>query len=106
MVTFISCELESREILAVFLRDDAVRLRLENASSSWGIEYAVLLRRIQVIIAMALFSAHRDGRQADSSQAALDTLRVVGPVELFGVLPTDQENPPKPSGNYGCCQLE
>jgi hypothetical protein len=90
MATFTDYEQQAEGLLAERLRDDAFRLRLESTSGTWGIDHATLLRRVRVVIAMGLLYGGRENRDAEEpARRALDVLRRVHPVELFGVLPAD-----------------
>jgi hypothetical protein len=92
VATFAGCEREASRIVAIRLTEIGFRARLECSSASWEMEFPVFIRRLEGVIAIALFSAHRSSEQLTSTEAraaALRCLRELGPVELFGVLPVE-----------------
>ncbi|MGW0833401.1 hypothetical protein [Streptomyces prunicolor] len=93
MATFAGCEQEAGGIVAVRLAEIGFRARLERSSASWEMEFPFFTRRLEVIIAIALFSAYRDSTEQltppEARMAALGCLRELGPVELFAVLPVE-----------------
>lgn len=93
MATFAGCEREASRIVAVRLTEVGFRARLECGSASWEMEFPVFTRRLEGVIAIALFSAYRDSTERltppEARTAALRCLRELGPVELFGVLPAE-----------------
>ena len=92
MATFAGCAQEAGEIVAARLTEVGFRARLECGSASWEMEFPVFTRRLEGVIAIALFSAYRRSEQLTSTEAraaALRCLRELGPVELFGVLPVE-----------------
>ncbi|MFI6626250.1 hypothetical protein [Streptomyces sp. NPDC050528] len=92
MATFAGCAQEAGEIVAARLTEVGFRARLECGGVSWEMEFPVFVRRLEGVIAIALFSAYRSSEQLTSTEAraaALRCLRELGPVELFGVLPVE-----------------
>lgn len=90
MVTFARCEQEADDILAECLRDAAFHRRLMNSSSTWGWEFTSFLRRVRLVVAIALFCACRSRAEQTPAEAAAAGLRILregDAVALFGVLP-------------------
>ncbi|MFE0632674.1 hypothetical protein ACFW3D_37690 [Streptomyces sp. NPDC058864] len=67
MTTFASCELEATDLLTERLRNLHFRRRLEDTSATWGLDFPSFTRRVQIIIAIGLFSAHH--RRAEAAVA-------------------------------------
>jgi hypothetical protein len=92
VIAFARCEHEASAIIAARLQDANFRRRQESASETWNMEFPFFIRRVRIIIAMALFSACRgadDRSPAGAAAAGLTVLREATVVELFGVLPAD-----------------
>ncbi|MEU9397568.1 hypothetical protein AB0D86_47310 [Streptomyces sp. NPDC048324] len=94
MAEFARCEQEASDIIEARLRNAGFRQRQECSSQTWSMEFPVFIRRVQIIIAIALFGAHDSADQspAKAAETALTVLRERTLVELFGVLPADLED--------------
>ncbi|MFJ9120184.1 hypothetical protein ACIRJO_32170 [Streptomyces sp. NPDC102394] len=94
MAAFARCEQEASDIIEARLRDAGFRQRLECSSQTWNMEFQVFIRRVQVIIAIALIGGYggTDQSPAKAAKTALTVLREHTLVELFGVLPAALED--------------
>ncbi|MFJ4844665.1 MULTISPECIES: hypothetical protein [unclassified Streptomyces] len=94
MVTFAKCEQEADDILAECLGDEAFHRRLVNSITAWGWEFPSSVRRVRVLVAMALFAAYSAREEQTPAEAAATALRILGKgddVALFGALPGPAE---------------
>lgn len=93
MAVFATCEQAAGDIVAARLWEAVFHARLEHSATAWEMEFPLFIRRVQTVIAIALFSTHRRAAEEqtppEAAAAAPAILRELSPVELFAVLPAE-----------------